>query len=545
MRGFWTRARRVVATGCVVTTANVLIGLGSHQASVPETLILLLLVLHSGVVLSTALRSPWMALAWSAWGAAAAHAGATFWMTLVIPDTVTNANAWRAFLLLGIVALEVGWTTLAWALAMWAARQGSQRHLPLRLAGAWLLAWWAADVLRSSGWWGDPYGSLSIALLDAPGVRGWLPWIGADGVAALAVGLSVLPFVAWHRASGRSLRARWTFAAGVWLLPALLVAVAGAGLGRVAAGWTVARAHGLVVTAMQNSRDKRAPWTVQARSAEMEKLVQAIAATPRGGVVMAPETYFDDAVPLGGAPDWDTLPEHAAQFGVHAIVGIPLLGRDRGGKEMMNAVVHVAPQRQAIYAKERLVPGAEYIPWPALIQPLLSRIFDMRLKSQLSAPAELTQALYVDGHLIGVGICHELSFPVTMAERARDANMLVSVSEDNWIPSAAYRAVMWRVAQLRGAEAAKPLVRASNGMAAMWVDASGRMLPATAHPTELSASAEVLPRDGATPYHLTAWLQALAPLGLLLLLLAVGAWRWLQEPAGLSGQPHHREGMPR
>jgi apolipoprotein N-acyltransferase len=222
-----------------------------------------------------------------------------------------------------------------------------------------------------------------------------------------------------------------------------------------------------------------------------------------------------------------------------------LLGRDRDGRQMMNAVVHVAPQRQAIYAKERLVPGAEYIPWPALIQPLLARLFDMRLKSQLSAPAELTQALYVDGHLLGVGICHELSFPLTMAERARDANMLVSVAEDNWIPSAAYRSVMWRVAQLRAAEAAKPVVRASNGMAAMWVDASGRMHSATTRPTESSASAEVLPRDGATPYHLTAWLQAAAPLGLLLLSLAVGAWRWLQDPAGPSGQPHHQEGKSR
>jgi len=463
-------------------------------------------------------------------------------MTLVIPDTVTNANAWRAGLLLGILALQAGWTVLAWTIAVWTARQGPVSRLPLRLAVAWVVAWWAADALRSSGWWGDPYGSLSIAMLEAPGARGWLPWIGADGLAAAVLTLSAIPFVAWHQCAARSLTARIVRTLGSALIPVLLMAALGAWLGHCAESWTTPREHGLTVTALQASRDKRMPWTAQARDAEMETLVQTIAATPRGGLVMAPETYFDDAVPLAGAPDWATLPAHALQHSVHAVVGIPLLGRDKSGRQMMNAVIHVAPERQALYAKERLVPGAEYIPWPALIQPVLARLFDMRLKSQLSAPAELTQALYVDGTLLGVGICHELSFPVTMAERARDSHMLISVADDSWIPSAAYRSVMWRVAQLRAVEARKPLVRASNGMAAMWVDASGRMLPPQAHPTELSASAEVLPRDGATPYHLTAVLQHLAPLYLLMLCFAIGAWRWMQGPAGRLNPSYHQEG---
>lgn len=465
-------------------------------------------------------------------------------MTLVIPDTVTNANAWRAGLLLGILALQAGWTVLAWAVAMWAARQGPAERMPLRLAVAWIIAWWAADAMRSSGWWGDPYGSLSIAMLEAPGARGWLPWIGADGLVAVVMALCAIPFVAWHRCTARSLPARMTLTLGSGLFYVLLMAALGSWLGHCAESWTTPRANSLTVTALQASRDKRLPWTVQARDAGMATLVQAITATPRGGLVMAPETYFDDAVPLAGAPDWATLPAHALQHGVHAVVGIPLLGRDRSGRQMMNAVIHVAPERQALYAKERLVPGAEYIPWPPLIQPVLARVFDMRLKSQLSAPAELTQALYVEGNLLGVGICHELSFPVTMAERARDSHMLVSVADDNWIPSAAYRSVMWRVAQLRALEARKPLVRASNGMAAMWVDASGRMLSPQAHPTELSASAEVLPRDGATPYHLSAVLQHLAPLCLLMLCFAIGAWRWMQRPAGEPNPPYHQEGNP-
>jgi apolipoprotein N-acyltransferase len=163
------------------------------------------------------------------------------------------------------------------------------------------------------------------------------------------------------------------------------------------------------------------------------------------------------------------------------------------------------------------------------MQPLLARVFDMPLKSQLAAPLPMTAPLYVSGHRVGVSICHELSFGATMAARAATSELLVNVADDNWIPNADYLEVMQRIARLRAAESGKPLVRVSNGAPAWWVDGRGHLavLPgATDRPHVMNV---VAPQGGRTPFHATVALQRALPLVLLLGAAGWSTWRRLQR----------------
>jgi apolipoprotein N-acyltransferase len=208
---------------------------------------------------------------------------------------------------------------------------------------------------------------------------------------------------------------------------------------------------------------------------------------------------------------------------VHLLVGMPHLVRDEEGLHLANAVVQISPERQSLYAKERLVPGGEYLPWADLLGPVYARLFERVREGQRSGPPELTAPMFVAGTTVGVSICHELAFALTQAARAEGAGWLVSVADDAWIDSALYRQQMLELARLRALEAGKALLRVSQGGPTLLVGPDGRVLARTASDNQAeSLAVTVAPRDGAAPYQRRATVLAIAPLlvGALLLLAA-------------------------
>jgi len=201
--------------------------------------------------------------------------------------------------------------------------------------------------------------------------------------------------------------------------------------------------------------------------------------------------------------------------------------------------VQLSPERQSLYAKERLVPGGEYLPWAQTLGPVYARLFERVREGQRSGPPELTAPLFVAGTTVGVSICHELAFALTQAERAEGAGWLANVADDAWIDSALYRRQMLGLARLRALEAGKPLLRVSQGGPTVLVGLDGRVQAQAATQEAAERLAVTLtPRDGATPYQRHAHALAIAPL-LLGALLALFAWwpRPVETPIGGSIPP--------
>jgi apolipoprotein N-acyltransferase len=445
--------------------------------------------------------------AWAAW-----QLTGTGWIASAVRDSA-HTTAWQLLVLLVLLVLQTLPVALLWWLLDRAtSRAGGQAHdrdaLHLLLRFGLTLA--GAETLRQFGWWGSGYAALSTAFVDAPGARWVVPMLGAAGWGWLVWGAAAaLAGSVWFRLAGAQHAHRWSDA-GV-----LLAVLVGLGLwtldGRPRPDWMQTSPAGEVsALAVQPPAERGRRWTREARDAALAQLEGAVRTAPPGTVLVTAETYFPEPPPRVAEGSWLELRKLVHARGVHVLIGMPHLLRDEEGVHLMNAVVQLSPERQSLYAKERLVPGGEYLPWPDTLGPLYAQIFEKVRTGQHAGPPELRQPLYAAGQAIGASICHELSFALTMADRAREANWLVNLADDVWIDEGLYRQQMLSVARLRALEAGKPLLRVSQGAASVLVSPDGQVMAQAD-----DAGAQLLPvqlqaREGVTPYQRVAgWLAGL------------------------------------
>jgi apolipoprotein N-acyltransferase len=265
-------------------------------------------------------------------------------------------------------------------------------------------------------------------------------------------------------------------------------------------------------TAIQPKLEKRTPWSTTQRDHALDLLRDTIRTAPPDSIVVTPETFLPEPPPATPEGRWAELLDQVEQQRVHLLLGVPHHARDGNVLHLMNTVMHLAPGRQALYAKERSVPGGEYLPWPRLLGSLYRHVFTQVTQGQTPAPPELTAALFAANTELGMSICHEQSFALTMAERAQRAAVLVNVSDDSWIDSDAYRAQMLGTARLRAMELGKPLLRVSHGARSVLIDPRGRVEAGAAGLEPQVLSLKVTPRDGNTPYQRAASAIAAAPI---------------------------------
>jgi apolipoprotein N-acyltransferase len=449
-----------------------------------------------------------LATGWAAW-----HLAGQGWVALAVRDG--EPMAWRAAVVLVMLLVQLAPMLTAWLVL--APLGGPHRRAAGVLACRWAVAVAAAESLRQFGWWGSGYASLGVVFIDLPVAKALVPSVGGAGLGLLVLAWSALAaLMAWQRVSG-SRRAAWRSAAVVL------------GAGVTAGAWPVAPLAGeggrsLDVVAVQPPAERGKRWTRSFRDEALRQLEAAIDEAPAGTLLVTAETFFPEPPPRSGDDNhWGDLLRRARQRGVHLLIGMPHLVRDEDGVQLANAVVQVSPERQSLYAKERLVPGGEYLPWTATLGPVYARLFERVREGQRSGPPELTAPMFVAGSTVGVSICHELAFALTQAARAEGAGWLANVADDAWIDSALYRRQMLGQARLRALEAGKPLLRVSQGGPTVLVGPDGLVQArSTTQDQAERLAVGIAPRDDAAPYQRRAAAVAAAPLmvGALLALLA-------------------------
>lgn len=454
-----------------------------------------------------------MSAGWLAW-----HLAGQGWVAWAVRDG-DHAAAWRIAVVGIMLAFQLAPLLLAWLLL---ARLGGERH---RAAGAILLRWAlavaCAESLRQIGWWGSGYASLGVVFIELPGARAIVPHIGGAGLGwAVLAWCGLVALAAWHLAS-RGTRAAWRAAAlaGAAALASLWWPV-------VEPAPVPAASGSLAVWAVQPPAERGRRWTRAGRDEALQQLEAAIGTAPAGTLLVTAETFFPEPPPRDGADTrWADLVRLAHRRGVHLLIGMPHLLRDEQGVQLANAVVQVSPERGSLYAKERLVPGGEYLPWPEVLGPVYQRLFERVRKGQRSGPPELTAPMFVAGSAVGMSICHELAFPLIQAARAQGAGWLANVADDGWIDQALYRQQMVGLARLRALENGKPLLRVSQGGPTLLVGADGRV-QARSQSEHLAERLPLAlqPREQAAPYQRIAMGVAAVPLLLAVLLVLLTGW---------------------
>ena len=167
----------------------------------------------------------------------------------------------------------------------------------------------------------------------------------------------------------------------------------------------------------------------------------------------------------------------AARLDASIITGILSETSYRGGETIPhNAAVGVGKYRPEYeeYIKQKLVPFGEYIPFEPVVRPLMKWL-DLPT-SDLRPGRGQPENMNLDEVNVGVMICYEIAFPGYVAQRSRDADFLVTISEDGWFGNSIGPAQHMQIARMRAIETARYVARATTTGISGIVDPKGKLV---------------------------------------------------------------------
>lgn len=373
-------------------------------------------------------------------------------------------------------------------------RLTSPRWAMLTFAGAWVLG----EALRTWAFTGFPWLLLGSAHVASP-LAPWAP-VGGVYLLSLFVALSGTLLVALCR------KRYWALAplAAIWVIPMLLPAQ-----------WTTPQGEPKRVALLQGNLPQLTKWSAEGQRAAANTYSTLTRAQPEeADLIVWPET----ALPMFAAQARPVLERVQATLPPDTALLTGIVQREANG-DYYNSVIGVGAS-EGSYRKEHLVPFGEYLPLEGLLRGIIA-FFNLPMSSFTAGDADQAP-IEAAGMQLGSAICYEIIYADLVANRARDANVLLTVSNDTWFGDSIGPLQHLQMAQLRALENGRYVLRAtSNGVTAI-IDAQGHITQRAPRFETTSVNGEVQPMQGLTPFTRTgswpAW-------GLALLLLVPGL-RW-------------------
>ncbi len=372
----------------------------------------------------------------------------------------------------------------------------------------WLLTW----VLSGFPWLFAGSGQLLSPFAGYAPVGGVL----LVSVAVVSVGCAAASAVLLSR---RRSSVQW-----LPLLPALLTLGVGWWLGQL--NWVVA-GESRSVALVQGNVDQASKW----RASNRQPIVAGMEALsdPHWGVdlLLWPEAaitlYEHEAAPL--LARWR---ERGRTSGTTLVLGLPSVevipGTERA-YQFSNLAVAVGAG-SGRYAKRRLVPFGEYVPFEGLLRGLIG-FFDLPMSH--AVPGAARQALLKIGQeRAAMAICYEVAYPGLVGEDFPAADVLLTISNDAWFGGSLGPHQHLQIAQMRALENGRYLLRATNTGLTAIADERGRIVSRLPQFEAGVLRGEYRLFTGVTPFAQTGSAPTLAVI--VLALVVVVFWRAFGQP---------------
>ncbi len=321
---------------------------------------------------------------------------------------------------------------------------------------------------------------------DSP-LLGFAPVLGSAGVSLLACLLAALIAWAWPKSPPPTLRR--SFAAMILIGATFL-----AGHHLSAVEWTTAVARPpLSISLVQGNITQELKFDARAITQNAAHF-DALRTRATGTLVILPETTYTTVLSLTGG---DGLIEKL-RAETQARGGALMFGAPVGATgNVYNAAIALEGATTQEYRKNHLVPFGEYMP----LRSVLGWFYDnVAIPLAGFTPGEPQQApLKVAGEALGVSICYEDVFSNVVRTQALDATMFVNLTNDAWYGHSWAAEQHAQIAQMRAAEFARPLVRATNTGMTTVVDHHGRETARLPWFTRDVLETRVQGRTGMTP----------------------------------------------
>ncbi|MFL6565380.1 MAG: apolipoprotein N-acyltransferase [Burkholderiales bacterium] len=349
---------------------------------------------------------------------------------------------------------------------------------PLR---AWLLipaAWTLFEWLRSWIFTGFPWLSIGYASVGWP-LQGYAPLLGVFGLSFITVSLGGIAWLVFRR------QRLVLFATG-------LIAIMAAGEALREVHWTEPAGEPVSTALLQGNIEQDLKFRPERYAAILATYVR-LAESTGAKLIVFPETSiprFLDRI----EPDFlARLESVAKRNGGDLLLGVPY--RARSG-EYFNSVVSLGSSPPQAYHKSHLVPFGEFI--PAGFGWVLS-VLQVPL-SDFSRGGHDQPPIGAAGQRVAVNVCYEDAFGDEIARRAREATILVNVSNVAWFGDSLAPAQHLQIARLRAVETGRMHLAATNTGITAAIDRDGRVLARLPQFSEGHLEVSAQGYAGATPY---------------------------------------------
>lgn len=329
------------------------------------------------------------------------------------------------------------------------------------------------EFTQTLGWWGVPWGRLSLGQVDGKYYAQAASLFGSYFVTAIVLLVnSLLAFgILSFKNNSRSERTYALSALGVYLLNLVL----GITLYYGEAG-RIKDADKVNVGVIQGNFSSTEKWNNTADNIFNRYLELTEKAAEDGAeLIIWPETALPFSYREGGYY-CTLLADVAKKWGVTLMVGTidASLELDR------NAVICYTPdgeRSENIYAKRHLVPFGEYVPMRAFIEVCLPFLAEISVFDDDWIPGEDSAIFNTDAGNVGSLICFDSIYEAIAIDSARDGAELFALStNDSWFSDSAALYMHNNQARLRAIENRRFIARSANTGLSSFISSSGDVL---------------------------------------------------------------------
>ena len=217
------------------------------------------------------------------------------------------------------------------------------------------------------------------------------------------------------------------------------------------------------------------------------------------------------------------ISERAATSNTTLITGIPY--RQSSESVYHNSITALG-HGQGMYFKQRLVPFGEYVPLENWLRGLIA-FFDLPMSAFSPGPAD-QPPLRAGAYRVAPFVCYEIVYADLVASSARDADLLVTISNDSWFGDSIGPLQHLQIAQMRALENGRYLLRGTNNGVSAIIDQRGQIVSRTEQFVPATLTGEVEVMLGNTPFGSfgsSPVIVGSATVLLLMWLMYLGFWR--------------------
>lgn len=352
------------------------------------------------------------------------------------------------------------------------------------LIGEWFRSW----ILTGFPWLFAGYAHLDTWL------SGWAPVIGVMGIGFLSVlsGTLMAEFL-----QQMTLVLRPERKADHWRLTScilLISAIWSSGYLMQGKNWGTHVEESASVTIIQPNIPLEVKWNPAFREDIMDTLTKLTEPHWDSNIIIWPEA----SVPLMYHQSGLFFEELAKKAEAHQsglITGV--LYDDPSPGIYYNSVTGIGAT-QGIYFKQRLVPFGEYVPMEDLFRGLIN-FFNLPMSIIYPGPKD-QDILHYKNYKISPSICYEIVYPDLVARMAKDAQLLLTISNDAWFGTSIGPKQHFQIARMRALENHRYLIRGTNTGISGFIDPYGKVVVKGKQFDEETIDHTIQFIKGATPY---------------------------------------------